>query len=100
MADSTDGQAKAIEPFLTKQEAAKILGVHPGSLCRMPIPFYKIGKWVRYRISDLEEYIDSRRVDPLEKDPKIQKEIKDRLAKDNLALIKSKSKDTKKKKGK
>lgn len=48
--------------------AAKALGVTPGTLnvwrCtgRYPLPFVKVGRSVRYRVRDLERFIDSRTV--------------------------------------
>jgi excisionase family DNA binding protein len=48
--------------------AAEILGVTPGTLSvwrcvrRYDIPYLKIGRSVRYRVSDLEKWMESRTV--------------------------------------
>ena len=48
--------------------AAEILGITPGTLSvwrctrRYPLPYVKIGRTVRYRLSDLEEFARSRTV--------------------------------------
>lgn len=54
--------------LLTTQEAAKFLGMSPGSLevwrseKRYSIPYVKVGRLVRYRRSDLEAWLESRTV--------------------------------------
>ena len=55
-------------PLLDEKSAAEILGVSPGTLSvwrcvrRYPLPFVKVGKSVRYRMADLEHFIESRTV--------------------------------------
>ena len=55
-------------PLLTSEQAAEILGTTPGNLSvwrctrKVQIPFVKIGKSVRYRLADLEKFIESRTV--------------------------------------
>jgi hypothetical protein len=54
--------------LLDDKQAAEILGVSPGTLSvwrcvrRYPLPFVKIGKAVRYRLCDLERFIEERTV--------------------------------------
>jgi hypothetical protein len=53
-------------PLLTNIETAKLLGVKPETLAvwrseqRYDIPYIKVGRCVRYRLSDLEIWINSR----------------------------------------
>jgi len=55
-------------PLLDEKQAAEILNVTPGTLSvwrctrRYPIPYVKVGRAVRYRLSDLETYMQSRTV--------------------------------------
>ena len=55
-------------PLVDEKVAAEILGITPGTLSvwrcvrRYPLPFVKIGKAVRYRMADLEQFIESRTV--------------------------------------
>ncbi len=50
--------------LLDTKETAKFLGVSPGTLelwrstRRYPLPFVKVGRLVKYRISDLEKFLD------------------------------------------
>ena len=52
--------------LLTEQQAAEFLSIAPGTLSvwrstgRYSIPFVKVGRSVRYRLSDLNSWIDSR----------------------------------------
>lgn len=52
-----------------EKEAAKFLDVSPGTLQvwrstrRYPLPFVKIGRKVRYRLSDLQAFVQSRTVE-------------------------------------
>lgn len=52
--------------LLTEQEAAEYLKISPGTLSvwrstgRYALPFVKVGHKVRYRISDLNSWINSR----------------------------------------
>ncbi|WP_085440393.1 helix-turn-helix domain-containing protein [Magnetofaba australis] len=62
-------QQTVIEPeLITPREAAKILGVEPTTLGnwrhtkRYPLPYVKVGKKVMYRLTDVEEFIESRYV--------------------------------------
>ncbi len=54
--------------LLTTREAADFLGVKPGTLDtwrsskRYGLSYVKVGKHIRYRPSDLQEWIDSRTV--------------------------------------
>jgi hypothetical protein len=56
--------------FLATDEAAQLLKTTPGSLAvgrcqrRDGPPFYKIGRKVLYRKSDLLSWVESHRVDP------------------------------------
>lgn len=60
-------------PTLNRKDAATYLGVSVSTLARwgmlrMGPPFLKIGKFARYRISDLDEYMSSRAVDMVAND--------------------------------
>jgi excisionase family DNA binding protein len=52
--------------LLTPREAAKELGVSPGTLAiwrckkRYSLRYYKVGYRVRYRMKDIESFIESR----------------------------------------
>jgi excisionase family DNA binding protein len=54
--------------LLTREEAAKFLGLSRGTLevwaCtkRYPLPYVKVGRLVKYRLSDLQAFLDSRTV--------------------------------------
>lgn len=54
--------------LLTNKEAAEYLGVASNSLAvwrttkRYPIPYVKVGRLVKYRLSDLETFLESRKV--------------------------------------
>lgn len=56
------------DKLLTRPEAAKYLGIKPQTLSvwactkRYPLPFVKVGRSVRYRVSDLEKFIQARTV--------------------------------------
>ena len=55
-------------PLLDEKQAAEILTVTPGTLSvwrctrRYPIPYVKVGRAVRYRLADLEAFMQSRTV--------------------------------------
>jgi len=55
-------------PLLTTVQAAQILGIKPQTLAywrcvgRYDLPYIKVGKNCRYRLSDIEAFIESRRV--------------------------------------
>lgn len=58
--------------LLSRADAAEILGVPPATLAawayRMEGPaFYRIGRHVRYRELELQEWIELQRVDPQER---------------------------------
>ncbi|MGB8801178.1 MAG: helix-turn-helix domain-containing protein [Candidatus Acidiferrales bacterium] len=52
-----------LEPLLTPREAAEILRVTTGTLAvwrctkRYPLTFFKIGRHIRYKKSDLDKFI-------------------------------------------
>lgn len=52
--------------LLTEDEAAALLGLKPQTLCvwrsagRYQLPFLKVGRLVRYRRKELEQWIESR----------------------------------------
>lgn len=59
----------SIETLLTRREAAEFLGVSPSTLARWAMEgtgpaYFKTGS-VRYRVRDLEAFIESRRVEPV-----------------------------------
>lgn len=53
------------ETLLTRQEAAAILGVQPNTLAvwlctkRYPLPVIKVGRLVKYRLSDLHDFMNA-----------------------------------------
>ena len=61
------------ERWLSSEEAMDILGVSPRTLQRYRvtgrIPFYKIGKNCRYRLSDVERALEMCSIDAGEKSP-------------------------------
>ncbi len=54
--------------LLSRTEAAKYLGISKGTLevwastKRYNLPFVKIGRLAKYKISDLDDFIESRRI--------------------------------------
>ena len=58
-----------MERLLTVKEAAQYLGLKPQTLylwvSRRRIVFVKIGRLVRFREKDLEEYVDGQRRAPI-----------------------------------
>ncbi|HEY9787574.1 MAG TPA: helix-turn-helix domain-containing protein [Candidatus Obscuribacterales bacterium] len=56
------------DPLLTRREAAEYLGVTPETLAiwhctkRYPLPIVKIGRLAKYKKSDLDAFIASRRI--------------------------------------
>ncbi len=58
------------EPFLDPEEAAKALGVTPGTLAvwrsteRYLLPYLKIGGKVKYRPKDIHLFIESKLITP------------------------------------
>lgn len=63
---STQTVINASRELLDQKQAAVILQVTPGTLSvwrssgRYSIPFIKVGRNVRYRLRDLEAWLDSR----------------------------------------
>jgi transcriptional regulator with XRE-family HTH domain len=57
-----------IEPLFSPKEAGEILGCSHTFVRRLglTVPYYRIGGRIKYRISDIENYRDSRKVDPWE----------------------------------
>ena len=59
-----------LEPLVTVEEAAAFLGVQPGTVYLWAetgrLPSYKIGALRRFRLSDLEAYLESLREGPNE----------------------------------
>ena len=57
-----------VDPLLDERQAASFLGISPGTLSvwrttrRYPLPYIKVGRVVRYRVSDLRAFIESRTV--------------------------------------
>jgi excisionase family DNA binding protein len=55
--------------LLTREQAAEYLGIKPETLAvwlttkRYNLPVVKIGRCVRYRLRDLEQFIESRTID-------------------------------------
>lgn len=53
-----------MEPLLGSKEASNLLGIHPKVLERMArrgeIPALKVGKYWRYRMEDLEAWVNSK----------------------------------------
>ena len=55
-------------PLVNEKRAAEILGVSAGTLSvwrctrRYPLPFVKIGRCVKYKLTDLEDFIANRTV--------------------------------------
>ena len=56
--------------LLTNKQAANYLGVASNSLAvwrttqRYPIPYVKVGRLVKYRLEDLNAFLESRTVSP------------------------------------
>ena len=59
-------QTSTLNDLLDQNQAAQLLHVTPGTLSvwrstgRYSIPFVKVGRSVRYRLSDLHSWIESR----------------------------------------
>ena len=60
--------ATAVEKLLNDDQAADLLGIRPQTLAvwrmtgRHSLPFVRVGRAVRYRMSDLLAWLDSRTV--------------------------------------
>jgi len=58
----------AQDPLLDEKQAADFLSMSPGMLSvwratrRYDLPFVKVGRSVRYRLSDLQAFLDARTV--------------------------------------
>ena len=67
-AQRTKGAPASVSPLLSRKEAAAYLGVECGTLevwaCtdRYELPYVKIGRLAKYRLSDLDDFIASRTV--------------------------------------
>lgn len=63
---------RVASPLLSPKEAAFFLGTTPGVLSvwrstqRYPLRYIKVGRSVRYRLEDVQQFIDSRAVSPVE----------------------------------
>ena len=60
------GQSATLNDLLDEKQAASVLNVKPGTLSvwrstgRYGIRFYKVGRCVRYRLGDLNAWLESR----------------------------------------
>lgn len=65
--------SRSTERWISNREAMEILGVSPRTLQRYRdsgcIPFSKIGKNCRYRLSDIERVLEAHRIDGTEEKP-------------------------------
>lgn len=65
--------SRGTERWISNREAMEILGVSPRTLQRYRdsgcIPFSKIGKNCRYRLSDIERVLEAHRIDGMEEKP-------------------------------
>jgi excisionase family DNA binding protein len=59
--------AQEFEPILTLEEMAAKLKLQPSQLyeltrkrCRNPLPYLKCGKWLRFRLSDVDTWLKGR----------------------------------------
>ena len=65
---STVIASSAPNVLLTRNQAAEYLGIRPQTLAawaltgRYNLPMVKVGRWVRYRKSDLDAWLESRTV--------------------------------------
>ncbi len=65
---TSEQKSEAASSLVDEKRAAEILGVTPQTLAvwrcvgRYPLPYVKIGRCVRYRVEDLEAFVESRRV--------------------------------------
>ena len=64
--------ATLASPLVDEKQASEILGLAPGTLSvwrctkRYDLPFVKVGRSVKYRLSDLERFVESRTVGAVE----------------------------------
>jgi excisionase family DNA binding protein len=58
-----DSPVQTFEPLLNDNEASALLGIHPKTLQRLArsgaIPSYRVGRFWRYRASDLDVWVRS-----------------------------------------
>ena len=60
--------ANILASLVDEKRAAEILGITPGTLCvwrctkRYDLRFVRIGRAIRYRLADLDRFIESRTV--------------------------------------
>lgn len=47
--------------FYSRNELAKLLKVSKDTLRRLPIPYVRVGRGIRYRWSDVERFLASRK---------------------------------------
>ena len=47
--------------FMTRKEACEMLGIGDKTFSTLTIPFYKIGKRQKYKVDDIEEYLNKQR---------------------------------------
>ena len=59
---------RTFEPLLTKEQIAPHLQLNPEQVYELtrsrsadPLPFVKIGKYVRFRLSDIEKWLNDKR---------------------------------------
>ena len=68
---SKPAEPSGVSRLLTEGEAAELLGVTPQTLSiwrctrRYSLAWIKCGRLVRYKLKDIEKFIESRRVQPL-----------------------------------
>ena len=64
-----DKKPMALAELLTVNEAAKLLGVSASGMRRLQqerrIPFFKVGRCVRFAKGDLAAYLAQRRIEPI-----------------------------------
>jgi hypothetical protein len=69
-AEPSGSPASPLSRLLTEGEAAELLGVTPQTLSiwrctrRYSLAWIKCGRLVRYKLKDIEKFIESRRVQP------------------------------------
>jgi len=64
--EPTSSALPKVEPLLTEQEAAAVLGTtihHLRRLRQDGMPFIRVGRFIRFRRIDLERWIENQRVE-------------------------------------